>query len=339
LIAGTLSGWAEDLESLKRKEINRSFNVSRSDRLDIDNRYGSITVTYWEKNEVAIRVVVESKANDDRLAQEELDRIEISFSKSGDTVRALTSVRNRTGGGNSQFTVRYFVSMPSRLGATLAQKYGDINMPDNNDGKYNLDVKYGNIHAGNFSQPLDIEAGYSNIALGKAGDLTIDARYCGNISLGDIAKLTIDCKYSNVVVRDVADMSLENSYGNIKAGTVNNLTIETKYGEAKIEGIKETLSIRSLAYGTVSVDKLDDDFKSVSADARYGTLNVKVSRKASFRITAESMKYGSVNVKGLTITDSSNTNKTDYYYRINGGGNRQISFDGNSFGKLNINAL
>ena len=43
----SVSGWAAKQESIKKKEINKSFNVGKNDILQVDNRYGNITVTHW----------------------------------------------------------------------------------------------------------------------------------------------------------------------------------------------------------------------------------------------------------------------------------------------------
>ena len=50
----SVSGWAAKQESIKKKEINKSFNVGKNDILQVDNRYGNITVTHWSKSEVSI---------------------------------------------------------------------------------------------------------------------------------------------------------------------------------------------------------------------------------------------------------------------------------------------
>ena len=46
LIASTAFGWAAKPERIKKKEISRSFNVSLSDLLQTDNRYGNTTITH-----------------------------------------------------------------------------------------------------------------------------------------------------------------------------------------------------------------------------------------------------------------------------------------------------
>jgi hypothetical protein len=87
------------------------------------------------------------------------------------------------------------------------------------------------------------------------------------------------------------------------------------------------------------VNKLDADFKKATAEAHYGTLKLSIPSQAAFRVSAESLKYGKVEIKGLKITDEQIENKRDYYYQINGGGNKIIRFEGNNYGTLIINAL
>jgi hypothetical protein len=338
LLVSCFSGWAENLESLKKKEINQSFNVSLRDQLSVDNKYGSITVAHWDKNEVEIRVVIESKASSDRLAQEGLDRVSINMGKSGSIISAATLIRNNYTGSNSSLTIRYFITMPSKLATTLSQQYGDINLPEKNQGKCSIEVRYGNLRAGSFSEDLSIDAKYSNITLADAVEVRIDAAYCGNINLNNVDVMAIDCRYSNLRLRDAGRLSIDNRYGSIKAENVNNLSIESRYGSANIEYVKESIRASTLDYGSLTVNRLDAAFKSVDAAARYGTLKLKVPSQASFRISAGAMKYGNLKIKGLTITNSA-TENNNHSYQINGGGSASIRFDGNNYSSFEISAL
>ena len=62
LLLCNLSAIARPQEKIKKKEISQSYSVSAGDRLQVENRYGNITVTHWNQNTVAIRVEVECKA-------------------------------------------------------------------------------------------------------------------------------------------------------------------------------------------------------------------------------------------------------------------------------------
>ena len=81
------------------------------------------------------------------------------------------------------------------------------------------------------------------------------------------------------------------------------------------------------------------NFKQVNVDARYGNLNISVPAKASFKIAAENMKYGSRNVNGFNITNSSTEDKVNHYYEINSGNKGRINFDGNNYSNINVKAL
>ena len=93
--------WGETFDNTKKKEIDQTFNIGASDRLQVDNRYGNITITHWNKNEIRIQVVVESKAKNDAEAQRGLDRVEIDLDKSGNIVYATTSRKNQSGAVSS----------------------------------------------------------------------------------------------------------------------------------------------------------------------------------------------------------------------------------------------
>ncbi|MDR1918644.1 MAG: hypothetical protein LBQ65_03230 [Tannerellaceae bacterium] len=341
LIGHNLAGWAEDLDSSKKKEINQSFAVGASDQLNVDNRYGSITVTHWTKNEVAIQVIIVSKAGNDSRAQEGLERVQIELNKSGNTVYAITSIKNSAGwsNGNNSLTIDYYISMPSKLAASIAQKYGNINLPEKNEGKCSIEVAYGNIHAGSFTEPLRIDGKYSNIHLGDVKELSMDVRYCGNTVMGNAENVRIDSKYSNLRLRNVDKLNLENSYGNVQIERAKVIAAEIKYSEAKVKNLTETLDLSSLSYSTLSVAELDAGFKRVQAEAHYGTLNLSISPQAAFRVSAEAIKYGKIEIKGLKITESNVENKVNHFYQINGGVNSQIRFEGNNYSNLKINAL
>jgi len=333
-------GWAESLESIKRKEVNQSFNVGTDDLLDVDNRYGNITITHWNKNEVSIQVVIESKASSDSRAQEGLDRVQIDLNKRGNTVYAKTSLRSQSGSNNNnRITIAYYISMPSKLSANISQKYGNINMPEINEGKYKLEVKYGNIKAGSFTSPLIVDGGYSNIDLDDVQDINLNLAYCGGVNLKNSKVVRMDSKYSNVNMGNAQELRMDKKYGNLKMNTVDVASIDVKYSEVTIERVKEEISAGTLSYGTLNIRELAPSFKKARVDARYGNLNISISSKASFKVAAVSMKYGNVDVDGFNITQSNVENKTDHYFQINGGGSNTINFDGNSYSNLRIKAL
>ena len=78
------------LEATKTKTVNKTFRVSNNSELTIENRYGEITLTHWNRDEVAIKVEIESRAANDQTAQANLDRISIEMQQVGNKISAET---------------------------------------------------------------------------------------------------------------------------------------------------------------------------------------------------------------------------------------------------------
>jgi hypothetical protein len=268
----------------------------------------------------------------------------IELKQSGNTVYGLTSLKSHSGwnnsGGNNRINIDYFISMPATFAANLSQKYGGINLPEKNEGECVIEVKYGSIAAGSFTAPLRIDAGYSNVKLEDVKSLHLDASYCGSVSINNGEAMTIDCKYSNLHIGNVSQLSIDKKYGNLQVQQVDKMSIDVKYSECAVERIKDELN-SSLSYSTLTVKELSPGFRRVRTEARYGNLNLSISPKASFKVDARNIKYGSIEVQGFNITHTNVENKVDYYYQINGASdsNAAISFDGNSYSNIRIKAL
>lgn len=332
----SLPTWANQFSDIKKKEIEKSFTVSKNDLLQVDNRYGNITISHWNKNEVAIRVEIEAKANSEKKAQAILDRIHIQMEKTNHTVSAVTSLDPDNSSGNNQsFSIKYFINIPEELSCSLTQRFGNINMPENNKGKCNLQTKYGNINGGNFYAPLEVEAKYGNIIIANTTD-----------------KLEVECKYGNLTVGKVKQMDVEIKYGNLQIKELENGSLDQGYGNSTIQKITEGITISDLGYGTLNIKELSPNFKKVSIEASYSTVNIDMDKNASFHLIAEDMKYGNCRVKGFNVTQNNQTTHTsdfdsqeikknnDYYdLSINSGKGGKIHFNGNKFSNIKITAL
>ena len=350
----SVSGWAAKQESIKKKEINKSFNVGKNDILQVDNRYGNITVTHWSKSEVSIRVVIEAKARNEEKAQDIIDRVNIRMEKMGNTVSAVTSLRSQNGnnGGNQSFTINYYVNMPAELTCDLTQKYGNIIMPENNKGKCSLYVKYGNLNGGNFTGPLNIDVQYGNMEIADVDNANLDLAYCSKAKVGNGSQLNIDSKYSNLNLGNVLKMNTEAKYGDIHIDRLDNGYMELKYGNCKIDELKQGINVDELSYSTLTIKDLASNFDKVNVDASYGNLNIYIDVNASFRVVANNMKYGNCKIQGGFNIQRRNQdensvgfdsrdnqkNKNNYILDVNNGKNGRINFEGNSYSNIKVMA-
>lgn len=333
----SLPAWANKPESVKKKEFSKSFNATKNDNVNIDNRFGNINISYWNKNEVYIQVVVEAKARNEERALSSINRVNIEMSKTGNTISAVTSLReqNINNGSNESFSINYYIQMPSGISCDLTQKYGNIIMPESNKGKCVLQVKYGNIQAGSFDKHLEIEAQYGNVDLKSVNTANLDLSYCGNASLTNASTLSIDCKYSGITIQKVNKLEMDTKYGSFDIEEVNQANIDVKYNQGTIHLLKESLYLDELSYSTVNIKDVSPKFKSIYADSHYGNLNIDIPN-VSFRVNAYGMKYGKYDIKGFNLVASKIEDKVNHKSEVNGGNNGYIEFEGNNYGNLKI---
>lgn len=341
LIVSTVCGWAGKPENIKKKEISKSFDLNKGDVLMTDNRYGNTTVTRWNKNEASIRVEIEVKTKSEETSQKLLDRIQVELKKNGNMVSAVTSLKQQSwnGGQNERFTINYFINIPSKLDINLSQKYGNINLPDKNEGRSTIQVKYGNLNAGSFTQLLTLQLKYGNLEINDVAKANLDLGYCGNAVIGNAEHLNIDNKYSNMEVKKCKLIELDNKYSNVKMGSVGKANMEIKYSEISIGSVSEGLEVSELAYSTLSIKDLSPNFKYINVDARYGNLNIYIPSNASFKVAAESLKYGNHSIGGFNDIEKRTEDKVNHYYDINGGKNGKIHFNANNYSNIKVKAL
>lgn len=338
----SLPAWADDQEYKKKKEINQSYDISMSDLLQVDNRYGNITIAYWSKSEAAFRVVIESKSNNEKRAQEEIDRIKVEFKKSNGIVSAITNMEDRKGSwswgssNNSSVTIHYYINIPNGMAMNLEQMYGNIELPANNEGKCQLTVKYGNLFGGNFKAPLTVAAKYSNVTVGDVNQANFEVGYAGNVKVGNANTFTIDSKYSNLTIQSAKQLNVEKKYGSLKVDKAERVRLDMKYSDATFQSIEQSLEATDVSYGNLTVNRMSGQFEKVQVSARYGNLNLGIPANAAFTVAAESMKYGNVSVNGFTITSSEKSDKSEYHSVINNGTQRTVQFNGNGYGSLKV---
>ncbi|HMJ48334.1 MAG TPA: hypothetical protein VK498_13460, partial [Ferruginibacter sp.] len=154
-------------EFIKKKSVNKSYNVSSSDKLIIENSFGSVEVRTWDRNEIKVDVEIEVTANSEALAQKMIDRISVSVYKAGKEIAFETKMKdvNNTRDEKSSMEINYTISMPSGNPLTVKNEFGSTTIPDFR-GEVDLTSKFGSLTAGNLSniKGIHVEFGKANLA-------------------------------------------------------------------------------------------------------------------------------------------------------------------------------
>ena len=236
----------------RSKSFSKSFSVDNSDKINLNNQYGSIVIKTWDKKEVKVDIDIKAYSNSDSDAQKLIDGVSIDATKTGDVVSIKTNFADR--GSNNfmgrvvrngvtkrrELKISYVIYMPAVNPLTVMQQYGNVNM-DDFSGPTSLKVQYGSLTAGNLSNTNN----YINVQYGKCTIQDLNAAvvkhsYNGPVTIGSVGTLELSAEYVAVnvnTIRKSADIKVEYGGGLTVGNIGGNLLLNTEYAKVDINSV------------------------------------------------------------------------------------------------------
>ncbi|GAB2702331.1 hypothetical protein GCM10027037_29820 [Mucilaginibacter koreensis] len=235
---------------VKVKNYSKSYSADDNDRLSLSNLYGRITVNTWAKNEVKVDVQVKAQANDEAIAQNGIDMVNIDDSKDGNAISFKTNITQNSKwnhGNHHSIDINYTVYMPAKLQLSISNNYGSVILPDLS-GEVKLAVAYTNVTAQRISNPASVISG----------------------------------SYGNVKVVNFGGSKISFAYGDVNLGDVSNLRGSISYGNVSLGKLRGDVAL-SLAYlGGIKIGEIDDDLKSLKINSAYSSVVLSPTPRSNF---------------------------------------------------------
>jgi hypothetical protein len=286
----------------KTKTYTKSYPADGNDKLQIDNRYGKVTVTTWAKNEFKVDVQIKAYANGDAEAQTLLDQTSITDSKENNLVLFKTEIGENNKGNswwgtmtnNGKTTIRkivvsYTVYMPVKSAVSITNRYGLIELPAL-EGKVTINNSYGGLIAKSLiNSDITVRYGAANIISLTGSDLNV-------------------------------------SYGSLNLDAADKLNAVISYSPAKI-GKLSTSGTFNIRYEGLEIGNLDKNLKSLSVNSTYAPIKVNVNpiMNADFNVMVHYTNFtydnNSVNVTSKIPGDETNWSATRTFKGSIGKGN------------------
>lgn len=273
-VIGILSAGTTAIAEEKTKEFHETWAANDVKSLEITNKFGEVKVINEGGNEIIIDVVITVEARDERKANDLLNKIEVEFKKTGNVVKAVTSIENNFK-SQKKFSIDYVVNIPSDKNLKISNKYGNtiINSLKANG---NFNIQYGNFNANELKAAnggsMKILLAYGNTDIGSATNLDVIIKY-SNMTLGEIKGLKLESKYSVVDIEEGGSIQMESKYDKFNFEDVESVTATTKYSNLKIAKLAKSLKIES-GYGGVQVGEIASDFEFIEITNSYGQISL-----------------------------------------------------------------
>ncbi|MFZ4522545.1 MAG: hypothetical protein ACOYNC_12625 [Bacteroidales bacterium] len=267
------------------KVIKKEFPVNPDALLTIDNRFGKIHCTNWDKNSVAIDVTITVTAADQEEADKKFKRISVDFSDSPSGIQAKTNLDEVKNSGRGKFAIDYMVSMPVSINIDLTNKFGDIFINEI-QGKARINLGYGNLEArklGNSDNLLDIKFSKARVNWIKGAVLSL--KY-SQMTLDYAGSLRLDSKFSDLDAEKIIALYVVFEGGKLNMENSSAVDSKSKFSDIEIQRIEKSLSL-DIQYGSCDVHEMPADFTSVNIRNKYGNVSIGLSEQAKYSLEAD----------------------------------------------------
>jgi hypothetical protein len=299
----SLAGNGDDIE--KKRTISRTYTVTPDDKLSIENSFGEVVVTTWDKNEIKVDVEIGARAGTDQKAQDILDKIEVRDQRSGNLISFKTDVedvndgkhnrgrRNEDDGEERKFYIDYKVYMPAVNPLNLENSFGKTKVPDMK-GTVSLTSKFGGLTTGKLAKADDIDVEFGSADIGPVGSGTLTFKFNHRSHVASVSgSVKIKCEFSGDVEfgvdNSIQDLSVYESYSTVQMVVPKDLSatfeVHTSFGNF----------INKTDFNILEAKDEDDQYgprfdKDFSGTAGAGKARIKI--KSSFGKVKLTHTYG-----------------------------------------------
>ena len=273
----------------KKRSISKSYTVGPDDRLSIENSFGNVVVTTWDRNEIQVEIEIGVHASSEEKAQQMMDLIDVKDRQTGHDINFKTDIGHMSGKDNwnknedtRKFYIDYKVIMPSKNSLRIENSFGKTNIP-NFDGSASLTSKFGELTTGKLPNATLVHVEFGKAEIGRLNNADVILKFNGNSQIAGISgnsKVDVQfCSNVDITVEDaVSSLSLFQSYSTINLKVSDNLSaqldVHTNFGSFKN---KTEFNITEENEDDNSGPKFD---RSYSGKAGEGGAKIKI--KSSF---------------------------------------------------------
>lgn len=288
---------AQNLE----RNITKNFSLTPNGEIVIDNAYGNVKLNSWDKDEVLIEVTIKLKSTNQERAEEALEDINVAFDVTKNSIRATTLLpdRNRSwwnnwtlfGSTQLDYSINYLVQMPKTARLNIDNEYGNIYLNET-DGATQLNCAYGRIDIGQLNHPNNtIEISYApSSEIDYVNAATIEADYSG-LSIGEAGQVSYEADYTKSSFSLIESLDFEADYGSLSVEEVSAINGEADYLTIKIGSVNNSLDL-NMDYGSIRVERIETSSKKIEINADYAGIKLEADPDWDFAFTVETEYAG-----------------------------------------------
>ncbi len=228
------------------KTVDKEFVLSNKGKVQLTNKYGSVTVNGWDKNNVSVLVKITAIHKKKEYAENLLGRIAIIDTKKNDLISIASDISDKNTGffakyfnkvnpfdaDRSNVEINYTVYLPKNAELQVTNTFGDLIIEDWS-GKLKGEIQHGDVWINENLNAIDL-----NLKYGKLRAKTIDYGTLrlknGGLDMTGAKDLRINSSGSDITIENIRSLELYSSKDNIDISALGSVHGELKFSEMHV---------------------------------------------------------------------------------------------------------
>lgn len=279
----------QELRFTKQKSYSKSYTISGSDRINVENQFGEMKLITWDRNEVKVDVSITAESDDEARAQKILDIISIDDKKNNNGVSFKTYFlqekdeqnKNRNHNYKESMKINFTVYLPASNPLSAKNQFGAMIVPDYR-GEATLESQFGSLTAGKITNTKKISIQFGSAEIGQVNNGTIDIQYSSATIHKLVGDVDVKLQFSNPVKlnidNDVKTLDVDNSYSTVYLDLNKNLS--ATYSLSNSYGSFTNKSNFTIAESDGETNK--HSYTTTKFAGRSGNGDARISVRSSF---------------------------------------------------------
>lgn len=268
----------------KKKYVEKSYKISATTSLKIENKFGDVEINTWEKSEFSIKVEIIGIGKTEERAQRILNTIKIDIRESSSEIYFETESDDMKTKNEEGFEVNYTVYMPEKNPLEIKNSFGDVSM-GNRAGNLNLTVAYGSMKVGDTFGETYVKLSFGNGSIGNVANGEFIVKY-SDFEIDSGKKLDITQGFSDIEIDNVEDLEIESKYGSVEIKKAHKVDAEAHFSGFEIEELTGSLELDCSYIGDFRIERLAKTFTLVDIDGKFGSYEIGLAPDVNADIDA-----------------------------------------------------
>jgi hypothetical protein len=274
-------------DNVKTKRILKSYPVSPSTYIELDNKYGDIEVNLWDKDSVKFEITITVHSDKEEELNKMLDQVKIDIKATPAFVIVNTDWSEEVGVfkkgiikinqeivSNTKYTINYKLTLPEKTELSITNKFGNIFM-SNYIGKLSVNLSYGDLRAHKLSNVKELNAKYGKVKIKELSYGRINLQSVKPFDVDKCLELDMESSSSEIEIDQLKNLTLSSSHDEINIGKVNSFTVSSSMSDISVEDVLTKFYATS-KYGSIKLLNVNASSENITIEATKTEVDVKI---------------------------------------------------------------